>query len=426
MGIKNIGTLVTAAIRPNNSDDKIASAYAIEIKGGLHSYATKIERDAIIVERRAWGMLANVYNDGVNNATWQLKYGYFNTTISDNRNWVKFTGSTSAGVGFWIDPVKSVESNQPASPADGDRYILGPSPTGVVWSSLTEDIVVQWDSNTSQWIQYSPSDGMSVRILNQPNSIYRYDGNTSNWVRENVNQVINITATSSNAITYTGYDTKLLSYTQDSLYIVQFATANSGATMSLNINGLGARSVKQQTNAGIADFTGKDVSVNVKYSMIYDGVYFRLNKPKSDPTFVKYHILPDETVIVPAYQQYLVYGNLEVEGTLNVDPLGKVVVMNGALNVNGGTVSNSSNVQLVTLATTTNGLNVRKFSTTLSMAAGVAYNIVHNLDSNDITVTAWDETTYQVIILDVDRGSSNDITVTSISSLTNVRIVIMG
>ena len=125
---KNTGTLVTAAIRPNDSDDKIASAYAVEIKGGLHSYATLAARNNIISERREWGMLANVYADSTpaNKGTWQLIYGRVNTTITDNQNWGKFSGggSTTTGSGgsaYWIDPVKSILDTQPGSPADGDR-----------------------------------------------------------------------------------------------------------------------------------------------------------------------------------------------------------------------------------------------------------------------------------------------------------------
>ena len=61
---QNIGTLITSAIRPNDSLDPIASAYAVEVKGGHHTYATLAERDAIILERREWGMLCTIYNDG--------------------------------------------------------------------------------------------------------------------------------------------------------------------------------------------------------------------------------------------------------------------------------------------------------------------------------------------------------------------------
>ena len=66
---QNIGTLVSSAIRPNDSLDPIASAYAVEIKGGLHTSSNSTDRDAIIFERREWGMLCYVVSY---NKTYQL------------------------------------------------------------------------------------------------------------------------------------------------------------------------------------------------------------------------------------------------------------------------------------------------------------------------------------------------------------------
>ena len=84
---QNTGTLVTAAIRPNDDADQIASALASEIKGGHHSCMTLTMRDAIISARREWGMLATVTQDGSNNDTYQLTYGYADTNIDNNANW---------------------------------------------------------------------------------------------------------------------------------------------------------------------------------------------------------------------------------------------------------------------------------------------------------------------------------------------------
>ena len=429
--MQNTGTLVTAAVRPNDTLDKIASAYAVEIKGGMHSYATLNDMKNVIVERREWGMLANVYNDPTpgNNTTWQLKYGAFNTDITENKNWVKFSASGGPGGGgsaYWLDPVKTITENQPGAPSAGDRYILGLTPSGVDWGAFTRNTVVEWNDTTGTWVQTTPLESMSVRVEDQGNSIYRWNSTDQNWIRETTNQVIRLTATSSNAVAYISSNTSLIDYSPEALYVVNFATANAGTNVTIDVNGLGARTIWQQTNYGTASFTGKDINVNVDYTLQYDGDSFRLTKPTAEPTFVKYRILPSETVVVPAYQEYLLYGDLEVNGILNVDPLAKVVIINGALNVNGGTVSNYANVQLISLATNVAAVSVKKYSTTISMSAGVGYNIVHNLNTNDITVTAWDETTYELITIDVDRQSSDDITVTSVSTLSSVRIVVMG
>jgi hypothetical protein len=167
---QNVGTLISAAIRPNDSLDPIASAYASEIKGGLHSVTTSSDRNSIIFERRDWGMMCYVQND---NKTYQLTYGYSNTDIMNNANWKEFSGSGGGGGNEWIDSVLSIENTEPVSPVDGDRYIIGPSPTGTNWSLLSSDLVVQWSSSLNTWEQTTPTEGMSVRVDNMNNIIYK-------------------------------------------------------------------------------------------------------------------------------------------------------------------------------------------------------------------------------------------------------------
>jgi len=431
---KNTGTLVTAAIRPNDSDDKIASAYAVEIKGGLHSYATLAARNNIISERREWGMLVNVYNDPTpaNNATWQLIYGRVNTTITDNNNWGKFSGGSATtggggGSAYWIDPVIDFNSTEPGSPADGDRYIIGPSPVGTNWASLVENDVVDYDLALASWNKTTPLDGMSVRVSTENNAIYRYESTGTQWVKEKDNQVLSMTASSANQVDYTSVDDRVFDYDTDTLYIVQFGTANSGSTATLNINGLGAKTIKQQTSSGVLSLSGYDINPDVKYPLYYDGTDFRMSKATSDPTFVRYKILSGETVTVPAWQEYLLYGNLEVYGRLNIDPNGKVVIINGALSVAAGaTVSNSSNVQLITLATSTAAATVKKKSFIVSLVGSTPYNLVHNFNSDDISVTVWDESNSEIILVTIIRVNADEIEITSAISVASARVVIVS
>ena len=425
----NIGTLVGAAVRPINFNDQIASAYSFEINGGLHSYETIAQRDLIIQERRDWGMLVNVYNnisDLTKNGTYQLKYGAQDTNINNNNNWVIFSGggSGAGGSSYWIDPVISILSLEPVGPTNGDRYILGPSPTGAIWGGISSTTVVQWNSTNSTWDQTIPKDSMTVRVNNQNNSIYIYE--TTSWVKEKQNQVISITATSSNGTAYTSTVDRLFSYETDTIFVVQFATANSGTTFTMNVSGLGTKTVKQQINSGISDFVAKEIIPDVRYNLQYDGTYFRLTKPTSSPTLVRYKIQTYETVVVPAYQEYLIYGDLEINGNLNIDTNGKVVIINGALNINGGTVSNSGNVQLITLATALSGNYVRKYTEVVSLSANSPYTITHSLNSLAVTVTCWDNNTQSIVVLDVEVGSANDIIITSTNTLSSVRVVVTG
>jgi len=76
----NVGTLVIAPIRPQAEEDEFASAYANEIKGGLHTVEDLTSRNAIPSERREVGMLCSVGISG-SPITYQLQGGI------DNSDW---------------------------------------------------------------------------------------------------------------------------------------------------------------------------------------------------------------------------------------------------------------------------------------------------------------------------------------------------
>ena len=428
----NVGTLVGATIRPIDSADLISTAWDNEIKGGHHAYATLSERNNIIIQRRSWGMLCTVYNDGSNNGTYQLKYGYSSTTITDNNNWVAFSGSggSGGGSGYWLDPANSVLTVEPTSPVNGVRYIAGVDSsatlTGTKWSTYTGGYIVQWNSTLSDWDKTSPKNGYTIRVQNEDDALYRYEGtySTGRWIKEYVDQVLSLTASTTNGYTYTSSSLpNLFSYETNRVYLTSFSATNSGtSSVTLNINGLGAKSVKKQTSNGLDDLLVNELNIGLVYTLFYDGTYFRVNKPFSNAPFdIKYRIRSNELVQVPAYNEYLIYGDLTVEGKLDIDANGKVVIINGGLSLNGGTVSNSGNVQMVDI----NG-GLTKYSTVITMSSGVTYSVSHSLNTPSVLVNTWDDDTGELIIIDVVKTSNNSIDVNSTSTLSNVRIVVIG
>ena len=426
----NVGTLVGAAIRPIDSADLISTAWDNEIRGGHHAYATLSERNGIIIQRRSWGMLCTVYNDGSNNGTYQLKYGYSSTTITDNNNWIPFAGGGgSGGSEYWLNPAISVLTTEPTSPTNGDRYLAGFNNTSTLsgsnWGSYTGGYVVEWNSTLSDWDKTSPKNGYTIRVQNEDDSFYRYEGtySTGTWIKESDNQIMSMTASTSNGVTYTSTLINLTSYERNQVYLTSFSATNSGtSSVTLNINSLGAKSVKKQTSNGLEDLIVNELNTSSIYTLIYDGTNFRVNKPFSNAPFdVKYRIRSNELVQVPAYNEYLIYGDLTVEGKLDIDANGKVVIINGALSLNGGTVSNSGNVQMVNI----NG-GLTKYSTTLAMNSGVTYSVTHGLNTPSIVVNTWDDITGDHIIIDILRTSNNNIDISSTSTLTSVMIVVIG
>lgn len=63
----------------------------------------------------------------------------------------------------------------PGSPANGDAYIVGASPTGS-WTGHAKDVAIWIDS---AWIFYTPKEGW-ITWVNDENLIYAYDG--ANWL----------------------------------------------------------------------------------------------------------------------------------------------------------------------------------------------------------------------------------------------------
>lgn len=375
---QNIGTLVGAAIRPINDTMPIASAFAFEINGGHHQVATLADRNAIIVQRRQWGMFCTVYSDPVlaNRATYQLQYNHFSTNTMDNQNWVLFSGGGAAGGGSksWIDPVLSISTSTPSSPLSGDRYLVGKNSSESLsgaFSLLTNDgysgtlvggFIAEYSSALSTWITTLPSDGMTIRVNDEDNSFYRYEGTYSagQWYKERVNQVRYLSASSANRVDYTISTGDYFTYSSEVVHMIQFGTSNSGISATLDINGLGQKSIKVESPLGLVDLGPSNIVPSVVYNVIYDGTYFRINLPSGSPGSsggfpLKYRIVPNEIINVPAYCEYLLYGDLEVNGFLDISTTGKVVLMNGSLNLNGGTVSNSGNISFVKIPQMTNG-----------------------------------------------------------------------
>lgn len=445
MPTQNVGTLIGAAVRPIDDAMPIASAFSFEINGGHHQVATLAARDAIIVQRRQWGMLCTVYNDSTvtNNATYQLKYGYNSTNTMDNSNWVVFSGGSGAGSATnWLNPVISVTMSTPAFSSDGDRYLVGLSSASSLsgsFASLTNagysgnlvgGYIAEYKSNINNWVTTLPTNGMTIRVNNDDNSFYRYEGTytTGQWYKERVNQVRYLTATSTNKVNYTITTGDFFTYSTEMVYLVQFGTSNSGATPTLNINGLGQKTMKKQIASGLSTFDANDLNSTGIYSLIYDGTNFRVNQQSgSNAGFsLKYKIVTDERISVPAYSEYLLYGDLEVNGTLDINPTGKVVLINGSLNINGGTVSNSGNIQIVNFATASTTTGLQKYTEVVSpMTAGVTYSITHNLNTISPMINIWDEDTGELIGLDVVKKTNNLIEISSTITLNNVRIVVI-
>jgi hypothetical protein len=366
----------------------------------------------------------------------------------DNANWVLFGGGSvgSGGGSNWSDPVISISTTPPSYPVNGDRYLVGKSsvvPLSGSFATLTNasysgnlvgGVIAEYKSALGNWTTTLPTNGMTIRVNNDDNSFYRYEGtySTGQWYKERLNQVRLFSASSANKTDYSAAMGDFFTYSTEAVYLVQFATSNSGGTSSININSLGSKMMKKQISTGIVDLDANDLNSTVIYNLTYDGTYFRVNtvggaSSGSGGSSFKYKIVADERIVVPAYSEYLIYGDLEVNGILDISTTGKVVIINGALNVNGGTVSNSGNIHLFTFATSSTTASLQKYTEVVApMTMGITYSISHNLNTDSALVNTWDEATGQLIGMNVIKTSNNNIDISTATTLSSVRIVVVG
>lgn len=334
---QNIGTLISASIRPNDSLDLIASVYSNEALGGLHSYATLLDRDTIITERRQWGMMVNIYNDSPYNGNYQLTYGFVDTDINNNANWVKLNTTNSDTE--WQNSVISILVNEPGLPTDGDRYLVGTSSssiiTGTSWGSYMGGIIATWNDNSSTWQITEPTESMTLRVDNDSLCLYKYEGtySTGEWKRESITQVFYIEPSTVTAATYSATTSPtFVNYNTSLIMLAKFGATNSG-TASINLNGIGYKEIKKNTPSGLLSLSAEDIKPGCIYSLAYDGTDFQITNPFSDAYNTQFYIPSDQTITVGENDIYWVYGNLTIAGTLI--NYGKVIVANGAVVIEG-------------------------------------------------------------------------------------------
>lgn len=277
------GTIVVSPIRPFGPSSGIATVFSNEIKGAHHTYETIAERDAVDLNRRDWGMLSTVYNDPTltNNKTYILKYGFVDTNLANNDNWIEF-GSTN---GDWIDSVQVV-SNTPAPLVDGYRYLV--SSGGLGDFSGQDGKIAQYSSLGLTFSFIEPSNGTSLRYDSEPNVIYKYHGTFSSgkWVKEYLNQVRYLTAYSLNGMSYsaTSSQSPIINYS-DAIFYVNFNMTSSG-TVSLDIDSVSFVDVKKLQNNSLSYIGANEIIPGIQYQLIYNSGSFQTTLPSSTTTTI--------------------------------------------------------------------------------------------------------------------------------------------
>lgn len=325
---QNTGTLISAAIRPNDSNDPIASAYSNEIMGGHHSVASIADRNTIIQARRQWGMTCYVFDT---DTTYILKpLSSADTDIMDNNKWVVFVGGSSSNTvnnNEWQDSVLDRIVSMPSSPVEGSRYLY-------IGESITYKNKIITRVGTT-WIITNPTVGMSVRVDDEVNYIYRFNGTA--WIRENVSQVFQlegIYASGSNRYDVDNPD--ILYLDPNHFYNITFNDGNNADNPTLEI--ITELPIRKIYNGAVEDIKNGDILPGIPYGMMYNsegtGSYIIYDLGMKTSSYPKYHVKPGEVITIAQGEMYIIYGDLTNEGTINNN--GRLVILNGGYIENGG------------------------------------------------------------------------------------------
>jgi len=304
--ILNTGTLLNAPIRPYTTNDPIATAFSEEIRGGHHSYATIAERDAIIEPRREWGMMTTIYNDGVDNGIYTLTYNFVNTDIMDNSNWV-ILNNGELNTKYYISPSESI-----TVPAFTEYFIYGDLEVAGQLTNYGKVIVANGGFSVTGAGTFSNYGEIDVVTI----------GGSSGGLA--VQYLIDTTESVEVPVNY-----EYLVYGD---LEIKGEMSNAGKVVIIN----GSLYLNGGTFSNTGGGTLELVSVGTQSG--------------GSGVATKYLIETTDDITVPEFEEYLVYGDLEIQGTLTNN--GKVVIIDGDMVMNGGTFSNiSGNLELISTNT---------------------------------------------------------------------------
>lgn len=365
---KNKGTLVSSTIRPISASSSYPTAHANELLGGFQTVNDIISRDNIVTERRAFGMLVYVV---VTDEFYQLKT-VNSLNLSDNLNWSLVPFGASSNNTEWVNSVISRSNTPPGSPNINDRYLVI---TGSgTWTGY-DNLIVEW--NGTIWVATIPSEGMAVKVDDETNSIYFYEGSYfpfGSWGRKDF-------VSNPLEILYNIPSVDTINVGTNSEYLIfgnlnvdgQINTWGKVVVLNGTISGAGtvgiygSGSVEQYDllteiygGTGISidpqsPYTRRvsvDLIAGTSISISNSGNSVVISAQHQSQDYPKYVIEASETITVPDYQEYWIYGGLTVYGTLDIGTYGKVVVANGAfVAATGSLINNMGNVEVYDLLT---------------------------------------------------------------------------
>jgi hypothetical protein len=335
--------------------------------GGFQTVNDIISRDNIVTQRRDFGMLVYVV---VTDEFYQLKT-VNSLNLSDNLNWSLVPFGASSNNTDWVNSVISRSNTPPGSPNINDRYlvIIGSG----AWIGY-DNLIVEW--NGTIWVATIPSEGMAVKVDDETNSIYFYEGSYfpfGSWNRKdfvlnpleilyNIPSVDTINVgTNSEYLIFGNLNVDGQINTWGKVVILNGTISGTGSVgiygsgsveqYNLLTEIYGGTGISIATQSPYTRIVSVDLIAGTSISISNSGNSVVISAQQSQD-YPKHVIVPGETITIPDYQEYWIYGDLTVYGTLDIGTYGKVVVANGAfVAATGSLVNNMGNVEVYDLLT---------------------------------------------------------------------------
>ena len=253
----------------------------------------------------------------------------------------------------YIDPVITTQLDEPTSPNDGYRYLIGFSssdiPTSSItpatnWTSITGGSIVEWNGSLSKWDSYIPEEGTSVisenRYIISSNYIsYNYQNNQ--WIEVPFEGNATIKAKFNNKTAYYNLGTT----------IDTFDNSGSGLLNQATDSGL-KQTAMDYTNVADSIIPGDDDTKVRATSIIHS---------ESTTTWSSYiGTIDDNAVYDPSIgivglgnsltdiDFYIFIFRGDVSDLSTTDPSGEVVVNNDNIYLGDGTLTNNSGTRELT------------------------------------------------------------------------------
>jgi len=105
--------------------------------------------------------------------------------------------------------------------------------------------------------------------------------------------------------------------------------------------------IKFKAGDGIEIYTDTNNNI-VKTNVLVDNITIGINSAGElesidfQEDIILYHILSTETITIKDRREYFVYGDLKIDGTLNIDSGGKLVIYGGVIDLSGGGLVNNA------------------------------------------------------------------------------------